>query len=192
MSDEKRYPVPPQPAHLPAARPASVPALPSSAGGIAFSRRQRQEIDARFNRALADNLRARADAHRAAIEYSDARFDLAVALSRWNTLHDVIAHEERKGFLKRTSEIKVLMLELETQEINARINRDAAMLSLTAYQPQPPSREVPPPSAPPPPPALSAAEIRKAAQMMPEFENKPEAIDTLVLMLSGLMAEKNK
>jgi hypothetical protein len=189
MDDGKRYPVPPKPAHLPATRPASVPTLPSSAGGIAFSRRQRQEMDARFSRALSDNLRARTEATKAAADYSDARFDLAVRLSRWNTLDAVIAHEERKGFLSRSSELTVLALELETREINARISRDAAMLALSAYQPQP--QQPPMPTAAPQPTApvgITPEEVEHVLQNFPDM--KPEFITPIVMMLRAVLAEK--
>ncbi len=151
-------------------------------------------MDARFNRALADNLRAQADACKAAGEYSDARFDLAVTLSRWNTLPDVIAHFERKGFMERDNELAVLAAELETKLINARIARDQAMLVLQSFQPQPPPAPLPPITPPPAqtppplPPGLTPAEIDEMLAQMPELS--PETRRSISYILNARLREK--
>jgi hypothetical protein len=191
MSDAKRL-VPHQAPQLPTVRAPSLPELPYSSGQLAFSRRALAVKDAAYTRAAADLLVARTEQARAARALSDARFDLAVALSRWDSLGDVCDHERKKGFLARTSELTTLALELETKEITARIARDAAMVALSAYQPQPPAP--PPPSPTPTPPAppkgLTPAEVRAALQQYPDI--KPEAIEPLIMMLTGIMAEKNQ
>ena len=190
MDERPKPPVRSRGADLPTTRPATNLAFSSSAGGFALSRRHRQEMDARFNRAQAENLRAQADVYRAAGEFSDAKFDLAVILSRWQTLPDVIAHMERKGFMERANELAVLAVELDMRLIKAQTGRAAALQDLQAYQPEPP----PPPAqapapAPPSPTGLSPAEIEDLVRAsLPEVT--PDTLRTLTLLLQGRLAEK--
>jgi hypothetical protein len=189
MSDPK-YPIPHRAPQLPAARAAPFPDLPYSSGQLALTRRSRAVKDAAYTRALADLLVARTEQAKAARGLSDARFDLAVALSKWDSLSDVCDFERKKGFLTRTSELTTLALELETKELNARIARDQAMLVLQSFQPPPPP--LPPITPPPAPTGLTPADVRMGLQAMPEFRDKPDLIEMMVLMFGGMMAEKNR
>jgi len=185
VADEKKYPVPHQAPQLPSRTAPSVPALPASAGGFALTRTSRANKDATFSRAYADQLRALADSYKAGREYSDARFDFAVALNKWHTLDEVCEHEYRKGFLSRASELKVLAVELETKEITARISRDAAMLALQAYQPQPAQ-----PVAAATPAGLTPDEVIELLSPMGDIPE--ETKKNIAYMLLGLVKEKSK
>jgi hypothetical protein len=186
MADDKRALVPPQPTHLPTRSAPSVPALPSSSGQLAWTRKSLAEKDAAYTRARADWLRAQTEHYQAAKELSDARFAFAVGLSKWHSLNEVCEHEDRKGYLTRISELKVLALELETKEITARIARDAAILALSAYQPQPP-----PPSAPAPAPVgLTPDEVDELLSNFPDLT--AETRHLVALALKGRLNEKTK
>lgn len=194
MADTKRL-VPHQAAQLPAVRAPSLPDLPATSEQFALTRRSRASKDAAFTRAHADWVQARAEQADAARALSDARFALAVALSKWQHIDEVCQYEYQKGFLTRLSELRVLALELETREINARIGRDQAMLALQAYQPQPPSQPTAaahaPPVAPPPPappPGLTPSEIDEMLAQMPELSK--EVRSTISYLLNARLREK--
>jgi len=191
VSDRKKQELlPPSNPRFPAATEPPRPSLPSLPAGNARFGTQVSvyQRNTRAVAASADYMRARADQAAACMELVLKREELALAIARLAWLPERCAHEYEKGRLSRLSELRILKLQHERDEIDAQIAVAAAKLQLAQYQPQPET-----PSAPPPAPApmgLTPADVQKAAQMMPEL--KPESIETLLLMLGGLLAEKTK
>lgn len=194
MADRKNQMVlPPGSTRLPV-RQSSTPSLPALNPGNSAWPFQLGRIER--NTAIvsrdADYLRARTDQANACLLLIKKREELLLAIASLHDLPEKVAHQRELGRLDRLNELHLRHLQHELSETSAKIAVAHANMRLAAALPIPEVPPGPPPAPAPAPPALSAAEIRRAAQMMPEFENKPEAIDTLVLMLSGLMAEKNK
>ncbi len=191
MSDRKNQVIipPSSSARLPAVSPPrpSLPAMPSG-GGFAFTPTGQLRKDAQYLTLYSTKLRALADNAAAMRELVEKRDALAMAIANLESLPDRCAHQFEMGRLSRHNERELALLNYEHDQLQAKIRNAAAQMQLAQYLPIP---EAPPaPSAPPAPTGLTPADVQKAAQMMPEL--KPETIETLVLMLGGLLAEKNK
>ena len=152
----------------------------------------RYERNRRQVAAHADYLRARADQADACVALIKKRRELLLEIASLQDLPEEIAHRRELGRLNRLNELRLIQLQHELAQTDARIAVAGAQLRLVQLLPVP-VPVVPPapaPPAPPPPPAgLTPADVRKVLQAMPEI--RPEAIETLVLMLSGVLAEKN-
>ncbi|MGE3703288.1 MAG: hypothetical protein AB7G08_31795 [Hyphomicrobiaceae bacterium] len=151
---------------------------------------RRHANNAREVAAHANYLRARADQADACLALVKKRRELLLEIASLRDLPDEIAHRRELGRLNRLNELRLAQLQHDLSETNAKIEVAIAQARLAAALPLPEREVERPVAAAPPAPQLSAADIRKAAEMMPELENKPEAIDTLVLVLTGMLAEK--
>ncbi len=194
MTDRKPFIIPPGapvPARVRSNAPA-LPALPSGNSGWPFER-GRYERNALTVQAHTRWVDAKSAQLAAFAQLVKKKEDLMLAIASYEELPEKIAHQKALGRLDRLNELRMRQLQHELLETNARIEVAAANVRLAATLPIP-EREEPAAAAasPPPSPALNAAEIRKAAQMLPELDGKPELVDTLVLVLSGMLAEKHK
>ena len=192
MSDRKKVEVllPSTKSRLPVASPPtpSLPSLPSTSGEFSFTPTRALAKDTAYSIQHAAKLRAMADQAAAFRELVEKRDALALAISDLHSLPDRCAHRFEMGRLSRHHERHLLVLQHEQEIIDAKVRNASAQVQLAQYLPMP---EPPRALAPQPAPAgLTPADVQKAAQMMPEL--KPESIATLVLMLGGLLAEKNK
>lgn len=195
MADQKKYEIisPPSGTRLPVARPPrpSLPSMPTG-GGFALTPTGQLRKDGQYLALYSTKLRVMADNAAAMRELIDKRDALAMAIANLESLPERCAHQYEMGRLSRHNELELAHLNYEHDQLQAKIRNAAAQMQLAQYLPIP-VRDEPTPTHPASsPPPLTAAEIRKAAQMMPELEGKPELIDTLVLVLSGIQAEKTK
>ena len=187
MSDPKKQQLlPPGAPRLPAAR-APRPSLPSmpTGGGFAFTEMGQLRKDAQYLGLYGAKLRALGDNAVAMRELVEKRDALALAIANLHSLPERCAHQYEMGRLSRHNELELARLNYEHDQLQAKIRNAAAQMQLLQYLPIPERSE---PPAPPAPTGLTPDDVRKALQMMPEV--KPEAIETLVLLLSGVMAEK--
>jgi hypothetical protein len=179
---------PPSGRHLPATV-LSKPSLPSLPTGNAWLGPAYRVYDRnrRTVEASANYLRARADQAQACVDLVRAREELAIAISRLAALPERCVHEYEKGRLDRLNELRLLRLQHELDETNARIALVAAQTQLASYTPQPPDAPPPPPSAAPV--GLSPSEVEELVRAsLPEVS--ADTLRTLGLLLSGRLAEK--
>lgn len=191
MSEKKQQLLPPSGSRLPATvrsiKP-SLPSLPSDSGKWFGSPSTLLDADRRYVEISAAYLRARGDQATAMAELVSAREDLALAISRLHALPERCAHEYEKGRLTRLSELRMLDLKCQTDELNAQSMLAAAQRYLASFEPAPP--DPPAPAAPATVAGLTVGDVEQVAQQFPELN--PETIRTLSLALSGLLAEKKK
>lgn len=190
MSDpKKQIVIPPGGSRLPATIPPATPSLPSLPTGTAVwgSERRRYERNALTVAASAHYMRSRADQAQACMELVQKRDELAMAIARLASIPERCAHAYERERLGRLNELRLLHLQHEHDELQAKIRVAAAQLQLAQFMPVP---ESPLPPAPPAPTGLTPSDVQKVAQIMPDM--KPETIEALVLALGGFLAEKNK
>lgn len=191
--DRKRLPPPTTGVHLPVAAPAAtptvaLPALPTSSGKVWGTRTTIMQADARFVRAHSDYLQARTEQTQQMKALVDARIGLALKIAELATLPELVEHEYQRGRRDRAHDTAMQRLTHEMAEVNARINLVRAQEHLASLSPDPaPS---PPSSQSTTPKGLTPAEVELALQRLPEL--KRETIETLLMMLSGMVAEKNR
>lgn len=196
MSDDDRKPLTPYRSSVPAVTPTpALPSLPSSSGAFLGSRTRIARKDEQFLLADAARLKAQEQQARACTALIEARSDAALAMARLQSLPELAQHEYDRGHAERSAEeqqwlhrARIVALEHEREEIHAQAELERAKQRLADVHPTAPE-----PSAPPPVPAtpkgLTPAEVQMVAQRLPEMT--PETIETLHMMLSGLLAEKN-
>jgi hypothetical protein len=188
--DKKQALVPGATPSLPSAEPPSrptLPTLPIGSPGLYFTERQRYENMTRGVEASANYLRARADQAAACTELIHKREDLTLAVGRLHALPERLAFEYERTRLGRLSELKLLALQHQLDQVTA----ETRLIEAQRYK----ASLTPPPPEPPSPPApivdgLTPADIRKAAEKLPELT--PEAIETLTLLATAMLAEKRR
>jgi hypothetical protein len=192
MSDDRKKQdvIPPtSTSRLPATTPPrpTLPSLPTSSGISTFWNTPTEVArrDTEFIQRHAEKLRAMADQAAAFRQLVEERDALGLAIARTRSIDERCAHAYERERLARFNELRVLQLEHQLAEVNAKIALAQAEQLYAQYRPQAPQ---PPPT--PAPTGLTPADVQKAMQMVPELS--PATVETLVLMLSGLMAEKNK
>lgn len=191
MADDKPLPaIPPRyaPASLPtrASTPINV-SLPSSSGAWFGTKSRIMRKDGEFIRQHADLLAAKTTQATQMRALIDARIDLALKYAELASLPDLIDHQYAKGHRERAHELRMMDIAHQTAETAAKTELAAALVRLAQFMPGPSGSATAPPAAGA---GLTPNEVRKAAEMMPEM--KPEAIETLMVMLSGMLAEKSK
>jgi hypothetical protein len=192
--DKKRFPAPTRP-YVPAPSLARVPraydpALPSSSGAVWGTTTRILRKDAEFIRQHADVLAAKTTQAQNFKALVTERIAVALKLAELATLPELIEHEWQKGVRDREHVLTMQQIAHQTLETQAMVGLADAQRQLAQYHPAP---EPPTPAAAPAaaaPRGLTPADIKAAAQRLPELQ--PESIETLCIILSGLLAEKNK
>lgn len=126
-------------------------------------------------------------------ELVSSREQLALAITRLQSLPALCEHEFIKGRMERASELTLLDIKHEIAEVQARAALAAARLQLAAYDPQPQQAPAPaPPSAPSDGVTVreAVAAVDAIAEHMPEIS--PETRAHLALLLSGYLEQKRK
>jgi hypothetical protein len=191
MTDRSRQQIipPPSGTRLPAAPPPrpSIPSMPTG-GGVALTQMGQLRKDGQYLTLYSAKLRALADNAVAMRELVEKRDALAMAIANLHSLPERCAHQYEMGRLSRHNELELARLNAEHDQLQAKIRNAAAQMQLAQYLPIA-VRDEPPPSAPARAPAgLTPADVRSALQQYPDI--KPEAIEPLIMMLTGILAEK--
>ena len=184
MSDDNN----PRSSKLPALAPNRAPVrsvvhLPVE-DGFFGTRRARKRTD--YVREFTALLDARAGQARSAAAYVDACHELARSMARLDWLPEVLEADYMRGKLQRAHEIEMDRIAHATTEAQARIGLWEAVRAAEGFNSALTLNNAQPSSAK----GLTTTEVEMMAQRLPDM--KPEMIDTLVMMLSGLLAEKNK
>lgn len=183
---------PPSGARLPVAPPPrpSLPSMPTG-GGIALTQTGQLRKDAQYLTLYGAKLRALADNAVAMRELVEKRDALAMAIANLHSLHERCQHQYEMGRLSRHNELELARLNAEHDQLQAKIRNAAAQMQLAQYLPVPTREEqVPAPQPARAPTGLTPADVRAALQQYPDI--KPEAIEPLIMMLTGILAEKNQ
>lgn len=189
MSDKKQLILPPGSARLQATIPPATPSLPNLPTGNATVGPEWwvYQRNTRAVTASTGYMRSRADQAQACMELIQKRDELAMAIARLASIPERCAHAYERERLGRLNELRLLNLQHEHDELQAKIRVAAAQMQLAQFMPVP---EPPAQPSPPAPTGLTPSDVQKVAQIMPEM--KPETIEALVLALGGFLAEKNK
>lgn len=196
MSDDDRLQLTPYRSTLPVITPTpSFPALASSSGAFVGPRRRIARKDEEFFIADAARIEAQEKQCRAFTSLIGARSDAALAMARLQALPEIAEHAYYKGRAERSAEeqqwlhdVRIAALEHERDEIHAQTEVERAKKRLEDLQPAA-SEQSTPATAPAALKGLTPAEVQMVAQRLPEM--KRETVETLCMMLSGLLAEKN-
>jgi len=197
MSDDRKKQdvIPPSStSRLPATTPPrpTLPSLPTSSGASTFWNPPTEVArrDTEFIQRHADKLRAMTDQAAAFRQLVEERDALGMAIARTRSIDERCAHAYERERLARFNELRVLQLEHQLAEVNAKIALAQAERLYAQYRPEPPA--APPTQAPPPPAVpvgLSPTEIEELVRTsLPEVS--PETLRTLSLLLQGRLAEK--
>jgi hypothetical protein len=143
---------------------------------------------ARFVREHAAHLDARTVQARSAQAYVDACHELARSIARLDWLPEVLEADYQRGKLERAHEIEMARIAHATAQAHAQARLLEALHTAQRFLPEP-SSGAPASAQPTSTKGLSMAEVEMVAQRLPEM--KRETIETLLMMLSGLIAEKN-
>ena len=194
MTDRKQVIIPPGSSRLPVGTRSSLPVAPQLPSGNAVwgSERSRYERNAVTVGANTRWLEAKSAQYAAYAKLVARQEELVLALASYQDLPEKISHQRELGRLSRTAELRRVQLEYELAETNLKIDVAAANMRLAQTLPIPEAPAAPPPQPAPAPAGLTPADIRRAAERLPEMVQHPEAIDTLCMILSGLLAEKNR
>jgi len=189
MSDKKQLIIPPG-SRLPVGPRLTVPRVPELTSGNAVMGPERMRYDRNALTVAASTrfIEAKASQYAAFTGMVAKKEALVLALASYDDLPEKITHQRELGRISRTAELRREELQYQLAEINLKIEVAAANMRLAETLPIPQSPPASPPA--PAPMGLTPADVQKAAQMMPEL--KPESIETLLLMLGGLLAEKTK
>jgi hypothetical protein len=192
MSDErkKQHVIPPgSTSRLPATTPPrpTLPSLPTSSGAFWGTPTTILRKDTDYIESHAAKLRAMADQAAAFRQLVEERDALGLAIARTRSIDERCAHAYERERLARLNELRVLQLEHQLAEVNAKIALAQAEQLYAQYRPQAPATPTPPA---PIVEGLTPADIRKVAEKMPEIT--PESVDTLYMLATALMAEKRK
>jgi hypothetical protein len=201
VSDEdnnRQSVIPPNALRLPTRSSSSLPTLPPLiTGNSAWPfERGRYERNAAIVRANANYLQARTEQADACLALIKKREQLLLAIASLRDLPEKVAHQRELGRLSRLNELRLAQLQHQISEVNASIELAAASVRLAQYFPV---KEPPPPApvqaqvqqaAPVQPKGLTPTDVRAALQQYPDI--KPDAIEPIIMMLMGLMAEKNQ
>ena len=191
MSNKKQDLIPPPRSPQLPATVKPTPSLPSLPTGNATLGPLHSVYDRnrRAVEASANYYRARADQALACVELLSAREKLLLQVARLRSLPEMATHQEEKGRLDRLNELRLIKLQHELDETNARIALAIATTQLASYTPQPPEPPQPPAPPPSPPPTgLDPREVEAVLQRFPDI--KPESIEPIIMMLRGVLAEK--
>lgn len=177
--------------NLPALSASRVPTrgsvhLPTDGGVLS---RIRFKSGARFVRQHADYLDARTTQARSAQAYINACHELARSIARLDWLPEVLESDYLRGKRNRAHEIEMDRMAHATAEAHARAGLLEALQTAERFRPAPQS-DTGAQVAPAALKGLTTAEVEMVAQRLPEM--KRETIETLLMMLSGLLAEKNQ
>jgi len=182
-----RYQSAPVPAQTPTP---SMPSLPSSSGAWLGTRNTILRKDTAFVELHAAYLNARRAQSDAMTGLVESRIKAALTMAKLTALPEIAEHEYRLGRLDRAHEMRIRSLSAERKESDAEAALLEAKQRVASLIPEPPKPPAPPPAAPTPAAkGLTPLEVKMVAQRLPEI--KRETIETLCMMLSGLLAEKN-
>ncbi len=192
MSDDRGR-VAPHHSNFPVAPKPAVPSLPSSSGAFLGSRTRIARKDKEFVEASTALIESQIKQGRAFTSLIEARSEAALALARLQSLPEVAAHAYYKGRAERAAQEEqwlhdahIASLEHEREAIHAQVEVDRAKQRLAELQPASTEPPAPTPAASK---GISIAEVQVCAQRLPEMNR--ETVETLCMMLSGLLAEKN-
>jgi hypothetical protein len=177
----------------------TIPTLQSSSGAFPWTRTYVARKDAEFLETDTRRILAQKAQTEAFTGLVESRMTAALVMAKIQALPELAHHQYDRGRSERQAEkskwqhaARVVALEHEREQTNALADLVRAQQRLAELQPAPPPPPAPAPPAPPPAApmkGLTTAEVQMIAQRLPEL--KPETVETLCMMLSGLLAEKN-